>query len=191
VHTVTGAAHALRSALRACHPPLEKVMDEQRLIAFLASVQRIDWLSHAGESCDEARVVRNIQDGWDGENERMLEVWAPRTHALEAQAEGVLGDQTITDTFARVSETIHSDLYKGMCSYFDRIYGETDNLQRSVDESLYIEVMDSIKRDVCWAAIEDLIQAHAFFTGLLHSYRNGRWPCSWDGEYPQGRAVVL
>ena len=155
-------------------------MDEQRLISFLERVQGIDWFAHAGEACKGARTVENIQSGWDCEGKRMLEVWEPRTHALENRAEIMLGDQGIDQIFSTVSDTIHERLYNGLCSYLDRRYGTTDvevkRKQRSVDESLFPEVMDSVKRDVCWAAVEHVIHANGFFSNLLGLYQKGRWP---------------
>ena len=169
-------------------------MDEQRLVSFLESLRQIDWLAHAGEPCDNARAVENIQAGWDREGKRMLAVWGPRTHALEVQAQRLLGDQNIDRIFSSVSETIHERLYQGICSYLDRVYNATDEKrrgQRSVDESLYPELMDSVKRDVCWSAVEHMLLVHGFFSNLLGFYQQGRWPCSWDGEYPEGQGVIL
>jgi hypothetical protein len=59
------------------------------------------------------------------------------------------------------------------------------------DEAVFPDVMDSVKRDVCWAAVEEVIALPGFFSTLLSYYRRGRWVCSWDGNYPQGRPVVV
>jgi hypothetical protein len=170
-------------------------MDEQRLFSFIHSLRTIDGFSHAGEPCEKVRVVDGIQSGWDREGKRMLEVWEPRIRALEAQAESALGHQGVDRIFLTVSDAIHESLYKQLCSYLDRVYAETADgtkrKQRTVDESLLPEVMDSVKRDVCWAAVENMVRANGFFSNLLEIYRTGRWPCSWDGEYPQGLPAIL
>jgi hypothetical protein len=167
---------------------------EPTLSTFLNSIRDIGWFSHAGEPCATARVTESIQTGWDREGKRMLEVWEPRTRALEAQAQNHLGDQAIDRIFSEVSEAVDERLYKGLCDYLDRKYRgnhESQLRQRSVDEGLYPEVMDSVKRDLCWAAIESVLGTPDLFTNLLDLYRQGRWPCSWDGEYPAGNPVVL
>jgi hypothetical protein len=170
-------------------------MQEQRLYSFLEDVRHIDWLSHAGEASENIRVVENIQTACDREGARMHAVWEPQTHFIEAQAQGVLGDQEIDRIFATVSNAIHEDLYQKLCAYLDRTYGLSSDkeraLQRSVDESLFPEFMDSVKRDVCWAGVEYVIALRGFFSKLLMLYQQGRWPCSWDGDYPEGQPVVL
>jgi len=170
-------------------------MDEQRVNAFLESLRNVTWFSHAGEQCDDARAVESLQAGWDREGRRMLEVWERQICALETEARASLGDHGIDSIFDSVSAAVHEQLYKGLCFYMDRTYQDNRDgsrlRQRSVDESLYPEIMDSIKRDLSWAGVEHVILVRGFFGRLLDEYQKGRWPCSWDGEYPGGRPVVL
>jgi hypothetical protein len=163
--------------------------------AFVKRIREFAWLSHAGESYAGGRVIADVQAAWDVENHNMLRTWEPHIHELEANAKRVLGDQTIDLVFSGISSTIHESVYRGICAYFKRAYGNAgvdgDTLQRSVVESLYPEFIDAVKRDVCWAAVENAIGAPGFFTRLLEIYETGRWPCAWDDRYPQGSPVVL
>jgi len=170
-------------------------MSEQRLISFLKSVRDVAWFSHAGEPFENARVVHGMQIAWDREGNRMFEVWEQQIRALEAQAVESIGNQGIDEIFAAVSETIHASIYQGLTLYLDRIYREAHDekqrRQRTFDDAVYPEVMDSVKRDLCWAGVEYVLQVHGFFSKLLEMYRQGRWICSWDGDYPQGQPVIL
>lgn len=168
---------------------------KDRLNTFVKHLQSIQWFSHAGERSSNARVVSSFQGGWDGEGKQMLAAWEPQSRALEAKAQRILGDELIDDVFSAVSDSIHEPVYNGICSTLDRVYVDTANhemqLQRSADEAVFAEVMDSVKRDVCWAGIEFMIGSDGFFGRLLELYREGRWPCSWDGEFPAGQPVVF
>ena len=41
------------------------------------------------------------------------------------------------------------------------------------------------------SAMQKILDKPGFFTMLTEIYKEGYVPCSWDGEYPSGRAVVL
>jgi hypothetical protein len=159
---------------------------EEQLQRFLSTVRELDWLSSAGEPSSEWRVVASVGDAFDMEGARMLETWVPRSQALEARARAKFGDPVIERVFEQVSAAVQERLYRGVSQYFT---GLPDDLEYT--SGLYPELMDAVKRDICWAAIEHLLGEPDFFSGLLRVYRRGRWPCAWDGDYPAGRAVVL
>ena len=52
-------------------------------------------------------------------------------------------------------------------------------------------MMDMVKRDMSWACIERILDKQGFFNELLKTYKAGYFPCSWLGDYPNGKAVVL
>ncbi len=171
-------------------------MNTQHLSQFLDSVKLINWFEHAGEPIANARLVHGgLQNAWDGEGKAYLKLWKQQSYAIEARACETLTDPEIDNIFAAVSEAIHDSVYRGICSYLDRVYGnstdEDSAFRRTCDDAVFREVMDSVKRDFCWAAVEDVIKAQGFFTELIGLYREGRWPCSWDGQYPNGQPVVI
>ena len=138
------------------------------------------------------RVVDGIQDGWDGEEKGHLDLWRRQTRLLESQALERLDDQTIDQIFSTVSQAIGEPLYNGICAYLDRAYSGTKPAEeRTFDEGVFPDVIEAIKRDLCWAAVEHVLDAHGFFSELLDIYRRGRWACSWDGNYPEGQPVLL
>lgn len=167
-------------------------MDVHRLKPFLESLRSIAWFSNAGEPCEDARVVHGLQSAWDGEGERTLDIWGRETRALEAKALQWLGGQDIDQIFSAVSDAIEEPLYNGLCNYLDRVYDTIHGAKkRTLDDGIFPEVLESVKRDVCWAAVEHALHNQGFFSNLLRFYRRGRWACSWDGNYPEGRPVLL
>jgi hypothetical protein len=166
------------------------MMNMQHLTSFLKGMGDIDWFLHAGEPFYGARVVESIQAGWDREGRRMFDLWEQQIRALESRALETLNDQAIDEIFNAVSDSIHGSLYEGLGSFLARRYSETNDeesrAQRTYDEGVIPEIMESVKRDVCWKGVEYVLQVHGFFGKLLEMYRRGRWVCSWDGEYPHG-----
>jgi hypothetical protein len=162
---------------------------EKPLKSFLDSLN-LAWFSHAGEPCPGARTVDSMQTGWDREGKKGFELWDQQTHALEEKARSSLGDNRIDEIFATVSEAIQESLGNGMSAYLDRVYRDTAE-NRTVNDAVLLKVIESVKRDVCWAAVEHVLNVDGFFSRLLGIYRTGHWACSWDGEYPKGRPVIL
>ena len=159
---------------------------------FIETVKDIPWLSHSGEDCVDAIVAEGFQDAWIGWNGETYNVWGHHTHLLETRAQTILGDAVIDEVFSSVSKALEKNVYDGIGDYFERQRERDEDYDAAgVNSSLYPEVMDSILRDMCWAAVEHILNEHDFFTMLIEWYRKGRWPCSWDGEYPVGKIVIL
>ena len=95
-----------------------------------------------------------------------------------------IGDDSIDDAFETVSTTIGDTVWEKFGEYIDR---------QHLDDELAVcdELFDRIKRDMAWACVEKILDMPGFFTMLTEIYKEGYFPCSWDGEYPSGRAVVL
>jgi hypothetical protein len=158
---------------------------------FLADLDSIDWFAHAGEPCAHP-TVESLQVGWDRYGANMLDIWIEQIQAIEDKAKESIGNDEIDRLFEVTSASIHDRLNDGICRYLDRTYSnDVSQLQRTVDESIVPEVVDQVKRDVAWAAIERALQHSGFFGLLVPIYRAGRWPCSWSGDYPEGRPILL
>jgi hypothetical protein len=172
-----------------------RFMDNDRLNLFVIQLHSINWFSHGGEPSEHLRVFESLQSGWDWGGSHVPDLWETQSRALEARAQEILGDGAIDQVFSTVSHAIHEPVYVGLCSLLDRMYaGKSDHeslVQRSADEGIYPEVMDAVKRDICWAGVEYVMQYDGFFTQTLERYRNGRWPFSWEGIFPHGQAVVI
>lgn len=161
------------------------------LDSFLVSLSDISWLAHAGDPHPNWIVVADTVAGYDGWNTEMLSTWSPRTHRLEQQAIAAITNAAIDEIFAATSERIGPSVATALGDYFDRRPNINESTDCGADQGLWPEVLDSIKRDVAWAAIEHVLHDYDFFTDLLTYYRAGRWPCGWSGEYPEGKVVVL
>jgi hypothetical protein len=158
---------------------------------FLASVQTVIWLCHAGNPYPNGLVVPDVATAWDDWNPEMMSTWSPRTHKLETRARRILGDPGIDGVFNRIGSVLHEPIREGLQSYFDHRPNVNANTRCGADLSLWPELLDTIKRDVAWAAIETLLGEPGFFVHMLAIYREGRWPCAWQGNYPSGSVVVL
>ena len=106
------------------------------------------------------------------------------TDLLEKLAEEIIGSDAIDDIFETVSMALDKDIWNAWQEFRIRAGLEEQN---ALDE----EITDMVKRDLCWAAVEKALNRTEFFTELLEIYRNGYFPCGWDGEYPYGRAAVM
>ena len=92
----------------------------------------------------------------------MLAVWLPRSERLEAVAVRALGDPAIESILARVATAIEPSVRAGVRTYFGPEAG-----------------------------VETALGQPQFFVSLVQVHREGRWPCAWEGRYPEGRFVVL
>ena len=161
------------------------------LPTFLESLAEIPWLLHAGEPREDAVVVPDVATGWDDWSPQMAATWIPRSHSLEEHARSRIGDDAITAAFNAVAGAIESPLRSAIRRYFSERPDVNENTACNADAGLWPDLLDTIARDVSWAAVEALLTQPGFFTHMLTYYREGRWPCSWQGEYPAGRVVLL
>jgi hypothetical protein len=161
------------------------------LPTFLASLADMPWLLHAGKPRDDAVVVPDVATGWDDWSPQMAATWIPRSQALEELARAQIGDAAIDAAFQAVAAAINDPLRSAIRRYFHERPDVNENTASGADRGLWPDLLDTIQRDIAWAAVETLLAQPGFFTHLLTYYREGRWPCSWQGEYPEGRVVLL
>lgn len=147
-------------------------------------LKTLGWFKLAGNTSGEFTVIHSIFHAWDNWNKEKLKVWDKESHKLEEEALNILTDEQIDKIFELVSETIGDDLYDKLCAF------EENN--ELLDESgLENEIIDFVLRDTSWACIEVLLNKDGFFTKSYRINKSGRWACSWDGIYPDGRFVIM
>jgi len=167
-------------------------MSEQEwelLSAFLAGLRGIRWLSASGTASAHAYVVNDAAEGFDDPVREGL--WDTHARDLEVAAIDRLGERGLDDVFRETASTIDEALASALEAWFERRPVVNEATDANVDLGLWPEILESIKRDVAWAAIEAVLAAPGFFSGLMGHYRDGRWPCSWRGTFPDGQVVVL
>jgi len=78
---------------------------------------------------------------------------------------------------------------KGKLDEYDGVI--LDSFHHRVDEK-YQEVFDDVTADLWNCLISRAIQGNApgFFEKLFDAYKQGLWPCGWDGDYPDGRLIA-
>jgi hypothetical protein len=98
-----------------------------------------------------------------------------------------LGEDGLNAVFESVANATNARLAEAMERYFaTRSTDETNT-----DRGLWPEWLDALKRDLCWAAVEAVLDRPDFFAHLLRYYRAGRWPCAWQDGDRQKRVVLL
>ena len=163
---------------------------ESRLLSvFLASLHDIPWLSSAGTENAGAHVVDDAAAGFDDAEREGT--WDAQARLLEAAAIEQLGERGIDEVFREVASTIDAVVPSALDAWFERRPVVNEATEANVDLGLWPEVLDAIKRDIAWAAVEAVLSTPGFFSALMLYYRHGRWPCSWRGRFPDGRAVVM
>jgi L-aminopeptidase/D-esterase-like protein len=82
----------------------------------------------------------------------MLTLWEEQSRSLESRALASLTNQDIDEVFAAVSSAVREPIANGVYSYLERTYGKDDDhsklLQRTYDESVCPDVIESIERDM-------------------------------------------
>ena len=151
---------------------------------FIAELNNIDWFSKCGTPNNEYQVIYSILEAFDFYNDKYFKVWDYHITQLEHEAQNVIGDEKIDDIFSRISSATEEKLWLKWSLFIDRqdLYEET---------GLENEMLDMVKRDLSWACIEKYLKKDGFFSALMRIYQNGYFPCAWNGEYPDGKAVVL
>ena len=151
---------------------------------FIAELNNIDWFSKCGTPNNEYMVIYSIFEAFDDYNDKYFKVWDYHITQLEREAQNIIGDEKIDDIFSRISSATDEKLWIKWSLFIDRqdLYEET---------GLENEIIDMVNRDLAWAYIEKYLKNDGFFSALMCIYQNGYFPCAWNGEYPDGKAVVL
>lgn len=152
--------------------------------AFIKEMEPTEWFKNGGKQCGKYFLVRSVYDAYDNWNANYLSVWEPQICALEKLADNLIGWDAVDDIFETVSIALDGDIWREWLAFRERSGLREEN---ALDE----EIADMVKRDLCWAAVEKALNITGFFTMLLEIYRDGYFPCGWDGEYPNGRAAVM
>lgn len=160
----------------------EKIIE--RTTAFLEEVKSIRWFENSGRPNEKYDMVFSLYEACDGWGKQYFDVWDPRICELEDIAMKKIGDDAIDNIFETVSAAIGDTVWQKFGEFIDR--------QRLGDElAVCDELFDRIKRDMAWACVEKIMEMPGFFTMLAELYKEGYFPCSWNGKYPSGRVVVL
>jgi hypothetical protein len=111
----------------------------------------------------------------------------------------VFGDEeyTWTDLRERQMSKVHGIGYQ-IGGYRDE-RGELDSflgiILNSFDDRVdekYRDIFDDVTADLCNCLESRAIQGNApgFFEILFEVYRQGLWPCGWEGNFPDGRPIA-
>lgn len=151
---------------------------------FLKMLEKIQWFENSGKPTKKYHVVGSVSGAYDDWNQSMLRIWEPSIFQLEKDACERIGEARIDEIFSLVSAKI-GDAVWGNWGVFLARQGLEEEM------GLSFEILDMVKRDVSWACVERVLGIQGLFTLLLKIYQEGYFPCSWLGNYPEGRAVVM
>ena len=159
-------------------------MVHEKTKEFLNEIDTIDWFAHSGRPNEKYHMLFSLYEACDTWGKQYLQLWEPQICALEAVAVERIGDDTINEIFLTVSAAIGDIVWEKFGEYIER---------QHLGEELGVsyELHDMIKRDMAWACVERILEMSGFFTVLTEIYKQGYFPCSWDGPCPSGQAVVL
>lgn len=151
---------------------------------FIEEMKPTKWFANSGNPTEKYLLVRSVYEAYDNWNANYLSVWDPQISLLEELAEQIIGGDAIDDIFETVSMALDEDIWNAWLSF--RTRGDLQE-ESGLDE----EIADMVKRDLCWVVVERALNRPGFFTALLDIYKDGYFPCGWDGEHPYGRAAVM
>ena len=178
-------------AIKLVHPKgsvsyalLDEYLKRSVSATFAEEMKPTKWFANSGTPTDKYLLVRSVYDAYDNWNANYLSVWDPQISLLEKMSEHIIGDDAIDDIFETVSMALDEDIWNAWQEF--RVRGGLQE-EGGLDE----EIADMVKRDLCWAAVERALNSPGFFTELIEIYKDGYFPCGWDGEHPYGRAAVM
>ncbi len=151
---------------------------------FLQEIRNIDWFKNSGDPDPKYHMIFSVFEAYDTWNEQTLNIWEPNITELENKAISQIGDEAIDEIFTIISLEIGDIIWEKWCRFIKKCHLENES---GLDD----EMLDMVKRDISWAFIEKLLNCQGFFCRLLTIYEEGYFPCSWDGDYTDGKAVVL
>lgn len=151
---------------------------------FLDELKLINWFVNSGIPNDKYRIVFSVFEAYDDWNEQMLKTWEPNISMLEDIATEKIGEVKIDEIFSDISFAIGDIVWKKWSEFIIRQHFEEET-------GLEYEILDMVKRDISWACVEGILNIHGFFTTLLDVYKEGYFPCAWEGTYLEGHAVVM
>lgn len=117
----------------------------------------------------------------------MCEVWGKNSENIEEESLKKLSNAQIDAVFEAVSLAIGNEVYEALCDLEDKIGEETGEDQSGLED----EILDFIKRDTAWAAIERILGQKGFSPKFTTSPGTGRWACSWVGKFPAGNFIIM
>lgn len=186
----------VKEAIKLVHPKgsvsyalLDEYLKRSVSEKFVEEIRHTKWFANSGTPTEKYLpekylILRSVYDAYDNWNANYLSVWEPQINLLEKLAGEIIGDDAIDDIFETVSMALDNDIWNAWQNFRVRAGLEEES---GLDE----EIADMVKRDLCWAAVERALNRPGFFTALLDVYKDGYFPCGWDGEYPYGRAAVM
>jgi hypothetical protein len=104
-------------------------------------------------------------------------------------------DTVWEDVKSSESGEILGKLYEENVNYFEKTLREILNTSKNYPEEFlldYIDIFEEVSGDLHQCALNRLVNGKAdnFFERVFQVYKQGGWPCGWDGKYPGGRMII-
>lgn len=154
---------------------------------FISEIKNIRWFQTVGQPSEQYMVVDSVWEACDTYGKQMCEVWGKNSENIEEESLKKLSNAQIDAVFEAVSLAIGNEVYEALCDLEDKIGEETGEDQSGLED----EILDFIKRDTAWAAIEKILGQKGFFSRVYDINRTGRWACSWVGKFPAGNFIIM
>lgn len=151
---------------------------------FIKQLESIEWFEHKELPQVEYHQIFSVFEAYDTYNQEMLQTWTVEIEKLEQKVLQHWTDPEIDQIFKQVSSFLDSVLWQKWSNFISKNHLEEQS-------GLEAEILDMVKRDICWYYFEQVLKISGFFSILYQVYRSGYFPCSWQGEFPKGKVVVL
>lgn len=160
---------------------------------FIESLQAIPWFSRVGQPTPiDIDLIRVDFDFMAQHHANPYSPWGLNLPSAESKIERLVFDNRRLGEFMAIQQEVRirgpyvDDFYLALMEKYPGYYGEF---------FLYAhELVDTPDRLIRGAAHEimlaDLDSDLRFFQGLMPWFRQGHWPCGWEGSWPEGRLIL-
>lgn len=108
------------------------------------------------------------------------------------------GQSVLGDIKSSESADIMGKLYdeKQLNNFEDELY-EIFNCSENYSENFipfeYYDIFEEIQGDIYMCALNRLVNGKVdnFYEKLFEIYKEGAWPCGWEGIFPEGKLIVF
>jgi len=172
----------------------------QLVIAFLAELENIPWFSRVGEAADrDSDLIRadihfllataSMVSGTD--TDQYLH-WGNCLAAAESKLDRLILEHARMDDEAALRKALRIPA-EALDHFYSRLTEQFQGYYLDTCSYVY-ELVDPPMRLISGAALEtmlsDLDPELNFFRNLMPFFKDGFWPCGWQGTFPDGKLIL-
>ncbi len=170
------------------------------VVAFLAELENIPWFSRVGESSErDSDLIRvdihfllatsSVVSG--GDTDQYMH-WGNCLAAAESKIDRLVFDHRRMDEDAAVRKAVQlpaeplDDFYWRLTQQFEGYYRDTCSYVHELIEPPVLLIRGAALETM----LSDLDPELRFFRDLMPFFKDGFWPCGWQGTFPDGKLIL-